>query len=72
MQSNTDRWRETTTVGRKKRKRRCASGKPGSKKTCQRIGQAASTILQQPLSAAAVTALESLFICVCKRPREKN
>lgn len=26
-----ERWRETTTVGRKERRRRCASGKPGSK-----------------------------------------
>lgn len=66
-------WRETTTVGRKERRRRYASGKPGFQTTWQRIGSRVSTVLQRPLSAAAGTALfVHLQYYVCVKESERH
>lgn len=37
----------------------------GLQTTCPRIGRSAFTVLQQPLSAAAATALERVCVCLC-------
>ena len=55
----------------KRQEKEMCQWEAGLQTTCQRIGQTASTVLQQPLYAAPVTALECLCICMfsvlCKR-----
>lgn len=63
-------WRETSTVGRKERRRRCASGKPGSKQPDSGLAQEFPQSCSSPyllLLLLRWSVCAFVLLCVCKR-----